>query len=184
MAASAWQNADGLNVKTHGAYDSDVRNYFNRLRTVKTFGPIKTMILDFDLELVGAGTTWFPADLNNNGTNDGFTDEELFIPQGSAIVRCFSVCKEIALGGTSFAVGTYSKTGSAIDAAGLITAANGAIANIGAIGEYIIGTGANVSDATGDVGLTADAWVAITTVGTFTAGKGTVVIDYIPPVQW
>ena len=184
MAASAWQNADGLNVKTHGAYDSDVRNYFNRARTVKTFGPIKTLVMDIDLELVGASTTWFPADLNNNGTNDGVTDEEMFIPQGSTVLSARGFTKEIAAGGTSFTLGTYTKAGATTDADGLINATNGAIANMGAIGEFIIGTGDQLADATGEVGLASDGYLAVTTSGTYTAGKLTVIIEYVPPVQW
>lgn len=179
-----WHNADGLNVKTHGSYDSDVRNFFNRVRTVKTFGPIKTYVMDIDLELVGASTTWFPADLNNNGTNDGFTDEEMFIPQGSAVLSVRGIGKEVAVGGTSFSVGTYTKAGVAIDDDGLVTATNGAIANLGTVGEFIIGTGALVASATGTVGLTADSYLAVLTSGTFTAGKLTLIIDYVPPVQW
>lgn len=184
MAYSMWVNADGLVVKNHGAYDSNPANYINRARALNTLGAVKTLVMDFDLELVGASATWFPVDITNNGTNDGFSEEEPFIPSGSAVISCNAYCKEIAAGGTEFTLGTFTKAGATTDIDGLINATNGAIANMGAIGERIIGTGDQMADATGDVGLASDCYLAITTTGTYTAGKGTIVIEYIPPVLW
>lgn len=178
--ASTQYNADGLVVKMHGEYESDKRNFVNRLKSVNVDGFIKQAVFELDLAKVGASTTWYPADLTNNGTNDGFSTEEGFLPSGASIVRVLCITTEVAVGGTDFTLGTYTVAGVAIDADGIISATEGVIANMGTVGEVIIGNGALVGDTSGTVGLTANSWVAATTNGTFTAGKATIVIEYIP----
>lgn len=173
------KNADGLVIKYHGQYELGNTPNVNRLRGVETDGFIKQLVMDIDLELVGASTTYFPFDLTNDGTRDGFSMEEPFIPAGAAIVRVLGVCTEVASDGTDFTVGTYTETGTAIDADGLVSATEGVIANLGTVGEIIIGNGALVGDTSGTVGITANSWVAVTTNGTFTAGKVRLVIEYI-----
>lgn len=176
-----FQNADGLLVKYAETTRFNRRNY-NRLRHVSTYGCIKQYIMEVDLASIGASAVWYPADLNNDGTRDGFSDEECFLPLGASVIRALYVTTVAAIGGTDFIVGTFGITGTAIDADGFVTAGNGAIANAGAVGEIIIGTGAQMGDATGDVGLTAKSFVAVTTNGTFTAGRGLLVIEVLDPI--
>lgn len=179
LPSGTWNNSDGLLVKFHGQYDIANPPFVNRARAVNNEGPTKYLVVDFDLETVGASATWYPFDLNNDGTNDGFSNEEPYLPSGSQIIRAWVKTTEIAVGGTDFTVGTYQVNGTVIDADGIVNATNGAIANMGTVGEMIIASGDLIGDASGTVGLTADSWIAVTTNGTFSAGKGTLYIEYV-----
>jgi hypothetical protein len=165
-------NKDGLLVKFSGDYERANSPYVNRLRYVTTDGPVKWYVMDFDLETVGASATFFPFDLTNDGVRDGFSVGEPYLPAGSAIIRAFVITTEVAVGGTDFTIGTYTVTGGTTDADGIVAATEGAIANMGTVGEMIIANGALVGDTSGVVGITVDSWLAVTTNGTFTAGKG------------
>jgi len=179
MTTGTWQNADGLLVKFE-EYQRETPFAVNRLKAVNSYGPIRQLEMDINLKLVGASATYFPFDLTNDGTTrDGFTDEETYIPQGASIIRALFVTTEVAVGGTDFIVGTYTKVGGTTDADGIISATEGVIANMGTIGEIIIGNGDLVADTTGTVGITANSYVAVTTNGTFTAGKGKLLIEYM-----
>ena len=172
-------NKDGLLVQMSGDYQKWNSPYVNRLRYINSEGPFKYYVMDFDLELVGASTTYFPFDLNNDGTRDGFTVGEAYLPSGSMITRTYVKTTEVAAGGTDFTIGTYSVTGSAIDADGIVDATDGAIANMGTLGESFVASGDLLDSGTGQVGITADSWVAVTTNGTFTAGKGRLIMEVI-----
>lgn len=170
-------NADGLTIQFSGDFQRYNSPHVNRLRAVNTDGPMKWYEMDIDLAKVGASTTYYPFDLNGDGTRDGFNTGEAYLPAGSQIMRAFVICTEVAAGGTDFTVGTYGVTGTAIDADGIVAAAEGAIANLGTVGEKITAAGALVSASSGTVGITASSYVAVTTNGTFTAGKGRLYIE-------
>lgn len=182
MAQAKWQNADGLGVK-FGNYVKDAGNYVNRFRAVDTAGVVKVAVCDVDFTKIPTGTVTYTADLNNDGTNDGFTEGDFNFPAYSSILRVTYIARTLAAGGTSFIVGTYGKTGSAQDDNGLMTATEGVLANIDtAIGARVYGAGAMVSTSvdTVSVGATA-AYPAIAGTGTFTAGTGLLVVEYITP---
>lgn len=172
-------NKDGLLVKFPGDYERANAPYNNRLKFVGALGPFKYYTLEFDLETVGASTTYFPFDLNNDGTRDGFSVGEAYLPAGSTITRGYVTTTEVAVGGTDFTIGTYTVTGSTTDADGIVDATDGAIANMGTVGEIIVASGDLLDSGTGQVGITVDSWVAVTTNGTFTAGKGTLVLEVL-----
>lgn len=172
-----WYNADGLNVKEHGDYERDERNFVNRLKAVNVPGFIKQVVMEIDLPKVGASATWYPVDITNNGTNDGFSTEEDYIPAGAAFIRAYFVTSVVGAGGTDFVVGTYQVDGDAIDADAILDATDGAVANMSVVGERIDCSGALATSTTS--AITENAWVAVTTNGTFTAGKGTLVLEYI-----
>lgn len=180
---SGWYNADGLFVKKHGDYEIDQPITANRARDVVVAGVKKQLVIEYDLTEIAAGAVSYPFDLNNDGTNDGFTKEEPFLPAGASVLSCDVYAKTGATGGTAIEVGTYQENGTAIDDNGFVTSTNGAIANMAAAGERAIGTGDLIADATGVVGLAQDSWVGIKATGTFTAGKGLIVIEYIVPTQ-
>jgi hypothetical protein len=165
------QNKDGLTVQMQGDYQKFNSPYVNRARAVLCDGPVKWIVMDVDLELVTAGSVYYPVDLNNDGTRDGFTTGEAYIPAGASILRAFAVGTEVGVGGTSFSIGTYDVAGSAISATGIMTTTEGVIANIGTVGEKMTCTGALVSQTSGTVGITADSYLGVTCTGTFTAGK-------------
>lgn len=177
----AWTNADGLQVRFGSDWASaSLRK--NRAGTLNSYGTIKEIEMDFDLKLIPAGTTSFSADLNNDGTLDGFYNGDVRIPAFSSIREAFMVFGEAATGGTSVTVGLYQKTGTAINATGLVTATEGVIANM-AKGDKINGAGAFTSGTAGTDGIGAnDGYIGITPTGTFTAGRGKLVIRYTTTV--
>lgn len=176
-----WNNADGLGVK-FGNYVSDQRNYVNKFRQVDTDGPVKIAIMDVDLTRVPAGGVYYPADLNNDGTNDGFTEGDFNFAPHTSILRVTYLTRVAAAGGTSITVGTYAKTGAAQTATGLVTATEGVLANLDTVGARVYGAGAFVAVAveTPGVGATA-AFPSIAATGTFTAGQGLLIVEYATP---
>ena len=181
MAQAKWQNADGLGVK-FGNYVKDAGNYVNRFRDVDRSGVIKVAVCEVDLTKIATGTVTYTSDLNNDGTNDGFNEGDFNFPAYSSILRVYYIARTAAAGGTSFTVGTYAKTGAAQTATGLVTATEAVLANLDTIGARVYGAGAFVSTAveTASVGATA-AFPAIAGTGTFTAGTGLLVVEYVTP---
>lgn len=181
--AAPWQNADGLTVKFANYYNDPV-NFVNRARGVSTMGFIKQAIYEYDLTRIPTGTVAYTSDLaSNDGTRDGFNTGDWYLPANSSVLRATLVVRTAAAGGTSITMGTYGLTGSAIVATGLITATEGVLANLDTVGARVYGAGALVAATaeTGGVG-TADAYIAMAVTGTFTAGTGVVVIEYIDPL--
>lgn len=180
--AFKWTNADGLQVP-FGNYWNDKYNFVNKPRALSTAGAIKQLVIEYDLSRIAAGTTAYPSDLNNDGVADGFDLDSTYLPANSSVLRVTVVATEAAAGGTSFTVGTYQRSGTAIAATGLVTATEGVLANINAVGKRVYGNGALVASAAGTAGVGAvDAYIAISATGTFTAGKGIILIEYVDPL--
>lgn len=176
-----WQNADGLQVP-FGGYWSDPTNFVNKARAVNKRGSRKEIVVDIDLTRIPTGTTSFSADLNNDGTADGFHDGDIRLPANASVTSAVLIMRTAAAGGTSFTVGTYKKDGTAIGATSLVTATEGVLANVNAIGKRVFGAGSLVASTAGTGGVgTANAYVGVSTTGTFTAGTGVLVIEYIDP---
>lgn len=174
-----WTNADGLQVRFGQDWvDPALRK--NRAGSLRVAGARKQIEVDVDLKYLPTGVN-FSADLNNDGTKDGFYNGDVSIPANSSITDVFLVMGEGAVGGTSIAVGLFQANGTAISATGLITATAGVTANM-ALGDRINGDGAFTAATAGTNGIGANrGFIGITTVGTFTAGKGRLVIEYIDP---
>lgn len=176
-----WTNADGLQVE-FGDFWSDPKNFVNRARAVNTLGAVKQIHVDVDLTRIADGTITYTADLNNDGTADGFSDKDVRLPAYASVLRVTYVAKTTAVGGTSITVGTFTKTGTAIDADGLVTATEGVTANM-AIGERFFGNGAYVAATAGTASIgSVPGFIGITGAGTFTAGTGVLVIEYMEPL--
>lgn len=177
-----WQNSDGLTVRFPIDFISNPRAV-NRVTALNTRGAIKELEIDVDLTKIPTGTVSYTSDLNNDGTLDGFNTGDTYLPADSSVLRITWIAKDAAAGGTSFTVGTYALTGAAIDADGLITATEGVLANTNAAGKRIYGAGAYVATTAGTPGVgTADAYIGVSTTGTFTAGTARLIIEYIDPV--
>ncbi len=102
---------------------------------------------------------------------------ELVIPANAKILFARLDVLVGFVGGTSYTVGTSkSSDGTVVNATGLFTAANLPVASIGARGNFIIGSGAQVG---ATVGVDA-VEVAVVATGTFTAGKARITIQYMP----
>jgi hypothetical protein len=179
--AAKWNNPDGLGVK-FGNYVSDPRSYVNRFRQVNTDGPVKIAVMDVDLTRVPAGGVFYPADLNNDGTYDGFNEGDFNFAPYTSILRVTYLTRVAAAGGTSITVGTYAKTGAAQTATGLMTATEGVLANLDTIGARVYGAGAFVAATaeTASVGAAA-AFPSIAATGTFSAGQGLLIVEYVTP---
>lgn len=179
--SAPWHNPDGLEVK-FGSYYVDESNFINRPRALNTLGLVKQIVIDYDLELLGANGVAYTSDLNNDGTRDGFNTGDVHLPAYASVTRVTVVATEAAAGGTSITLGTYDLTGSAIDADGLITATEGAVANLNTVGGRTFGNGAYVAASadTPSIGA-AEGYLALAASGTFTAGKGRILIEYIDP---
>jgi hypothetical protein len=179
---SQWQNADGLTVKFPGYYR--LGNYaVNKVQGLSTYGGIEQMEIDIDLTRIPTGTVSYTTDLNNDGTVDGFNLGDAYLPANSSVLRCTLVAKDAGAGGTSFTIGTYTQAGAAIVATGLVTATEGVVANINAIGKRVYGNGALVATTAGTGGVgTADAYIGVATTGTFTVGTVRCIIEYILPL--
>lgn len=174
----AWTNPDGLQVRFASDWKQNALRT-NRPGTVNSYGAIKEIVINYDLKKLPASGINYSADLNNDGINDGFYTGDVNIPAGSSIVEGYVVSGEAAAGGTSIAIGLFTKAGAAIAADGLLTATGGATAVLAA-GDRSNFDGAYVSATAGTNGIgTADGYIGITTNGTFTAGRGRIVIRYI-----
>lgn len=175
-----WTNADGLQVD----FGQDIArniNSENHTTYLVTYGAINQLEIDVNfLKLTQAGGNNFTSDLNNDATLDGFYGGDVYLPANSSVLRATFVTTEAATGGTSFTVGTRTAAGAAIADTSLITATEGVIANINTIGKRVYGAGSLVATTAGTAGVgTADAYIYIATTGTFTAGKGRLIIEYI-----
>lgn len=176
---ATWQNADGIEVR-FGEFHAEKRRNVNVLRKLNTDGPLEYYEMDVDLTKVATTVTSFPADLDNDGTNDGFTDADAYIPNGAVITRCMFISTETAAGGTNVDFGLYDKDGTAVDADGLF--ADLLTAEMAA-GEVSYGDGNDVNASGVGVtreGIAKDSYVAFTPNGTFTAGKGRLVLEVLP----
>lgn len=177
-----YQNADGLTIRNPSDFARNL-NGDNRTTYLVTYGAINQLEIDVDLVKIATGTVNYTSDLNNDNTLDGFNSGDVYLPANSSVLRATWIAKDAAAGGTSFTVGTYTQAGAAIAATGLITATEGVLANTNAAGKRIYGAGALVSTTAGTAGVgTADAYIGVSTTGTFTAGKGRLIIEYIDPV--
>lgn len=170
-----WQNKDGLQVRFPG-YHKDPANRANRLTGLSTYGAIKQLEMDFDLEHITASSVSYSSDLNNDGAVDGFNSGDAMIPAGAVVVSCKMIFSEAAAGGTSIIVGGYQLDGTAIDDNGFVTATLTAAMTKGAM---IVNAGADIGVFVSD---TLDSYIGIAATGTFTAGKGRLILEYIDQV--
>jgi len=167
MATNQWVNNDGLIVHFGRGLSREVNQNFGPVE----FRGLRYMIMDWAYDKLPT----FTADLDNDGTLDGFTEEDAFIPSGSLITSAWTLVKTAFAGGTSYEMGLYQKDGTVIDAGGIDTgvltaalAANLAVINNGAL---VGGTGL----------VTANAYPVFAATGTFTAGEARTVIEFVSP---
>lgn len=115
-----------------------------------------------------------------NELPNGSSPKSPIIPAHATIIDARIKVKTAFAGGTSYAIGTYnSSTGVVVDADGIFTDANLALANIDAVGDTVVGSGDDINTSVGAAAVR----VGITATGTFTAGYAEVIIRYIesPP---
>jgi len=104
------------------------------------------------------------------------TSRHMPLPKGSKVINATLIVEEAFVGGTSIAIGTKFKDGTLMTADDIFDAI--LLAEIDAIDKVVLGDGDNI---TGLVAFEDNAYISITPVGTFTAGKASVTIEYNAP---
>lgn len=161
-----WQNSDGLTVRFG---QDQARETQSLMAKSAQAGPKEYMEVAINYDDLPTFTT----DLNNDGTNNGFSDQDAYIPAGAYITKASLIVTTAFAGGTSYNIGTYNQAGTVIDAdgidAGVLTAALAANLAVACNGALVGGTGL----------ITADSYLVVAATGTFTAGAAKLVIEYI-----
>jgi len=107
-------------------------------------------------------------------------------PAYSTFLSCRIVVDEAVVGPTAFTIGTYlaSDGTTAVDADGLMTAAVGVVTALDAVGDMVVGTGAQLTTGTGSGWVLSAAAVIriLPTVAAATAGKIRVFVTYYSPI--
>lgn len=150
-------NSDGLEVR----FGADIGKRGSKAGVTTGAGKRRELVLEVDLKELGANGTGFTADLNNDGVKDAFNPSNTPLPINVRIDKVTLVQLQAPAGGTSFSVGTFLENGTAVDDDGLITAAGAQGAQVGTMS-----------------GL-AELFVAAKAVGTYTAGRFKVIVEYI-----
>lgn len=159
----AWKNPDGLTVR----FGAEQGQKGSRAAVTTGAGKLREITVFVDLPSLGAGGTSFTEDLNNDGTNEAFADTDgsglnTPIPAGAVIKSQRVINVVTPAGGTSYAVGTYQASGTVDTANGIRVAAGTDGAQVG-------------------TQLSADRYVGVNVVGTYTAGKIKVIVEYLVP---
>jgi len=185
-AQGQWYNADGLLVK-FGQYQTDPYNFINKSRLVNTFGPTRQIQYLFDLTQLKTTQVAFTTDINNDGIVDGFNLADVYIPAGSAITKVVGIVFTPLAGGTNFVFDAYELDGSntTITNHSIYTTTAGTTANWSVQGEVVTPDGVLPYNSASYVGAdaipaTRDAYLAIKPNGTFTAGTGLILVDFVP----
>lgn len=107
------------------------------------------------------------------------SEDELYqkLPVGARVLSAKLKVTTAFAGGTDLTVGLSQPDGTVIDADGLVTATEGAVANLAA-NKFVDGVGALIGDTDGQ---TTKSMVVVTANGTFTAGEATLVVEYEIP---
>lgn len=154
MRQATWTNKDGLSV---GFGPRDTRNI--EAGSVEVKGQVRQLEQDI---------FW-------NVANTGASARKAVIPAGAIIKSATLITDEAFVGGTAVSVGTIKTDGTGAAATAVVTATEGAIANLTA-GNVVVGAGALIGAATAN-----PVQITYTLTGTFTAGKATLLIEYIHP---
>lgn len=154
MRDNVWINADGLEV---GFGRRDTKNL--EAGSIEVKGQVRQVELEI----------YFDED------NATASVKNAVVPAGAVVVGATLQVSTAFAGGTSVKVGTISTDGVTIDDDSLITPTAGAVANLTA-GAVLKGAGAAV-------GATVAEPTNITyeLTGTFTAGRATLLVEYIQP---
>ena len=155
-----WTNDDGIQVQ-FGPQDTHTVG--------DTLAPVRRMVVDLDY----SNLPTFTADLNNDGTNNGFA-VDAYIPAGAFITNAYIVVSTAFAGGTSYNLGLYQADGTVIDADGIDA---GVLLAALAANKAVVCNGALVGG-TATVGAE-DGYLVVAATGTFTAGEGKLVIEYL-----
>lgn len=161
---SNWANTSDVVRASYNERPTDIKTG----ASPKTSGSTRELVVEFSYD-----------DLPGTSATGGM---EITIPANSIITDAYFDTLTAFAGGTSYDIGLNETDGStAIDADGLwdlLPLAEINAANERSVSKTHAGTN---SGALLDTTLSAEAQVVVAATGTFTAGKGRIVIEYIPP---
>ena len=158
-------NKDGLEVR----FGSSQGARGQKAGVTTGAGKRRELVLEIDLTQLGVAGTGFTADLNNDGTADGFNPSNTAIPAGYLLdqVRIIEIVAAVGGGtGAGVTIGTFQENGTVVDADGIAT-------NLAGTAGAQIGT--RVASATGP-------WfIAPVKAGdaVYTAGRYKVILEYL-----
>ncbi len=162
-----WTNADGLQVP----FGQDQARETKSIPGKALRGGSKSyLVMDFDWDSFPDYT----ADLNNDGTNNGFSDSDAYIPAGSYITNAWLIVTEGFASGTDYDIGTYQQDGSAISSQGIDATLQTADINVA---EDVVVCDGTLVD--GILSVTLDSYIKALETGTFDAGEAKLVIEYM-----
>lgn len=165
-----WYNNDGLLVRSG---QDEARETKSVMAEPRTAGGLKHMVVDINFDDLPTFTT----DSDNDGTNDAFSGQDNYIPAGSFITRAIFVVETAFAGGTSYDIGLYDEDGTVIDVDGIVDAMllaeiDDDVNNAHVCDGDLVGGILHIGAANG--------YLVVTEAGTFTAGKGKLLIEYLP----
>lgn len=149
-----------------------VRTTTNQYGAVIDDDVVKTISLEFTAPSTGmAAAAWAKTGL------------DVVIPAGAVLMKADVVVETAFDALTALTIGTYlaSDGTTAIDADGIVTALGSALATIDAVGDRLVGTGAQLTTATTpSSALSADAVIRVLYTGTApTVGKARLLVSYL-----
>ncbi len=165
MTSQTWTNDDGLQVP----FGQDQARETQSIMGKATTPVMEYMVVDINWDDLPT----FTADLNNDGTLNGFSDSDAYIPAGSYITRATLIVTTLFAGGTDYDLGFYEQDGSVIDAVEIDEAV--ALTVLDGANDVHICNGAIVG---GILSTTEDSYLVVAETGTFTAGAMKLVIEY------
>jgi hypothetical protein len=166
---ATWQNADGLSVRFG---QDQARETSGMLGKASTTGPVEYMVVDLDWDKLPGPTT----DLNNDGTANGYSDQDAYIPLGAYITAAWISTETTfaAAGAATLDLGFKDIAGNVLDLDAI-----DAVLSIAQL-TATAGVNCNGADVGGVLNAAIDSYVYSTvTTGPYTAGKAKLVIQYI-----
>ena len=160
--ASSWTNDDGLVVGFGVRTSEDLRG-----GETNTQGTLEEMVVEFSYD-----------DLPDGSTDGSYGT----IPANALVQDAYFETLEAFVGGTSYDIDLVDTAGTAIGSGTDKLWDLLAIADFNAVGERSVSSthgGTNSGNAL-NVALASAGMIKVTTAGTFTTGKGRIVIRYIP----
>ncbi len=166
MTSQTWTNPDGLQVPFGQDQARETKSIPGKTTTPVT----EYLVVDINFDDLPT----FTADLNNDGTLNGFSDSDAYIPAGAYITKASLIITTLFAGGTSYDIGTYQQDGSTIDVNGIDAAV--ALTVMDGANDVVICNGDLVA---GILSLDNDSYIVVAATGTYTAGVAKLVIEYL-----
>lgn len=166
MSNTTWTNDDGLQVPFGQLQARETAKVPGK--TVNN-SPVAYLVMDVNF----ADEPGYTADLNNDGTLNGFSDSDVYIPAGSFITRAIFIVETAFGGGTDYDIGLFEQDGTVINVDGIEEALLKTV--IDGSNDTVLLDGDEVG---GILSTTLDSYIKFTPNGTFTAGKAKLILEY------